>query len=260
MKSSHRPAAVAGLFYPEEPEVCRQQVKKLLEQANQAVIEDLQALISPHAGYIYSGAVAAAAFRALPARQPRQPVAIFGPNHRVPLRGMALDDHAAFETPLGAVPVATGLVAALAELEDVAVHNAAHAGEHCIEVQLPFLQACGEDFELIPVLVGDCQARTVAGVMQVLWEEGATILVSSDLSHFLPYDEANQLDRATSQAICAGNTVLEGQQACGCRAINGLNTLAAERGWQASLLALNNSGDSAGDKQRVVGYGAYAYH
>lgn len=260
MKSSHRPAAVAGLFYPADPGECRRQVNQLLARSEQAEIAGLRALIAPHAGYIYSGTVAAAAFRALPAPGPVRQVAIFGPNHRVPLQGMAVDGHEAYETPLGTVPVATGLTESLAGLEGVAVNSAAHAREHCIEVQLPFLQVLGEDFQVVPVLVGDCPPETVARAMAAMREEGALLLVSSDLSHFLSYDEARQLDQATARAICSGDTGLEGHQACGCRAINGLNTLANSLGWESAVLAINNSGDTAGDKLRVVGYGAYAYH
>lgn len=260
MKSSQRPAAVAGLFYPSDPGECRRQVDSLLAESSQAEITGLQALIAPHAGYIYSGTVAAAAYRALPNPGNGRPVAIFGPNHRVPLQGMALDGHGAYATPLGVVPLATPLVDTLAHMEAVSINSTAHAREHCIEVQLPFLQVLDENFQLIPVLVGDCAPGTVARAMEAMQEAGALVLVSSDLSHFLPYDEARSVDQATAEAINAGDTSLEGYQACGCRAINGLNELAGQRGWKTTVLAMGNSGDTAGDRQQVVGYGAYAYH
>lgn len=259
MKSSHRPAAVAGLFYPEDESHCRQQVQQLLLQSGQRPIEPLQALIAPHAGFIYSGPVAATAFRAIPQSWEGRTIAIFGPNHRAPLQGMALDDHRFFSTPLGNVPVDIAALTTLGALADIAINNTAHAEEHCIEVQLPFLQCILGEFFLLPVLVGRCSTGVVVQAMEMLLEEGICILVSSDLSHYLGYDAAQERDANTSTAITALKANLRGEEACGSAAINGLNTLAIQHNWQATTLAMNNSGDTAGDKQGVVGYGAYAY-
>lgn len=260
MISSHRAAAVAGQFYPGEESACRRQLAQLMGEAGQSELPGLRGLVLPHAGYIYSGRVAATGVSAMPGDElAGRTIAVIGPNHRVPLRGMALDNHSHFTTPLGAVPVHRGLVDELATLAGVEVNNAAHEGEHCIEVQLPFLQYRLGDFTLLPVLVGQSPAGEVSALIDRLVESGAFILVSSDLSHFLAYSEARQLDAETSAAITGLATDIQPRQACGSGAINGLNAYARRHDWQARCLALENSGDSAGDKDRVVGYGAYAY-
>ena len=262
MSATTREPAVAGLFYPDGPRQLRDLVGQLLAEAPlPALAGEAQALIAPHAGYLYSGAVAAAAYRLLPARgDDCGLLAILGPNHRVPLAGMALDTHAAYRTPLGAVPVATGVVRALGAMPQVRLSDAPHRQEHCIEVHLPFLQVLPGDWEIVPVLVGETAPRYVAALLARLVEEfGARVLVSSDLSHYLPYREAQRADPRTAADIAALATAIEPEQACGCMAINGLNSYARLRGWRAHELARMNSGDTAADRSRVVGYGAYAY-
>lgn len=260
MKSSARPAAVAGLFYPGTEQDCRRQVEQLLQHGAAPALPGLRGLIVPHAGYVYSGAVAACAYNALAGsgRSDRL-VAILGPNHRVPVRGMALDSHSHFSTPLGDVALDRDLIAELQQWPDVEIYDAAHRDEHCIEVQLPFLQCVLGDFTLVPVLVGQASAVAVAAVIERLYQAGALVLISSDLSHFLSYNEACNVDGITAQAIDQLASDLQPQQACGSAAINGMNTFARQQGWQVQQLMRNNSGDSAGDKARVVGYGAYAY-
>jgi hypothetical protein len=260
MKSSYRPAAVAGLFYPDQEGDCRRQVEQLLSSSRQPALTSVKGLIVPHAGYIYSGAVAAAAYRALGAAAGSEPlIAVLGPNHRLPLRGMALDSHSHFMTPLGPVALRTEIVSELQQLSGVDYNDAVHRDEHCIEVQLPFLQTLFDSFSLVPVLVGQAEVAWVADLISTLQAYGALVLISSDLSHFLSYEDARLVDARTSEAITLLASDIQAQQACGCGAINAMNTFARRQGWRAELLQRNNSGDTAGDASRVVGYGAYAY-
>ena len=260
MNSSTRPTAVAGLFYPQDEPACRQQLAQLLGDSQQPELAAIKGLIVPHAGYDYSGVVAAAAYRALGAAPAGHPlIAVLGPNHRQPLMGMALDSHSHFMTPLGPVPLCLDTIAGLQQLPGVDYNDAVHRDEHCIEVQLPFLQMLFDSFTLVPIVVGQGDALQVAAVIGFLQSRGALVLISSDLSHFLSYEQAREVDARTSSAITRLATDIEPQQACGCHAINGLNSFAKSQGWEAQLLARNNSGDTAGDKARVVGYGAYAY-
>ena len=260
MNSSYRRAAVAGIFYPRDETACRQRVLQLLGDSQQLTLPTINSLIVPHAGYDYSGSVAAVAFRALAATATGQPlIAILGPNHRLPLAGMALDSHSHFITPLGAVPLCLDTIAGLQRLPGVEYNDAVHRDEHCIEVQLPFLQMLFDRFTLVPLVVGQVDAAAVSAVIGFLQRRGALVLISSDLSHFLDYEQACELDAATSSAIARLDINIEPRQACGCHAINGINNFASSQGWKVQQLARNNSGDSAGDKTRVVGYGAYAY-
>lgn len=260
MNSSYRPAAVAGLFYPQSEQACRQQLGQLLSDSQQVVLPAIKGLIVPHAGYDYSGPVAAAAYRSLGASPADKPlIAVLGPNHRLPLMGMALDSHSHFMTPLGPVPLCLDTIAGLRRLQGVDYNDAVHREEHCIEVQLPFLQILFDSFTLVPIVVGQGDVLQVAAVIDFLQRRGALVVVSSDLSHFLSYQQACTVDAKTCTGITRLATDIHPQQACGCHAINGLNSSAKSQGWQAQLLARNNSGDTAGDKARVVGYGAYAY-
>jgi hypothetical protein len=251
---------VAGLFYPDEEPDCRRQVERLLSSTRQQALASVKGLIVPHAGYSYSGAVAAAAYRSLGVAADSDPlIAILGPNHRLPLRGMALDSHSHFATPLGPVTLCTEIVAELQQLPGADYNDAVHREEHCIEVQLPFLQTLFHSFSLVPVLVGQGEPERVAELVGALQAYGALVLISSDLSHFLPYDDARLVDASTSEAIIRLDSNLQPQQACGYGAINAMNTFARRQGWRTELLARNNSGDTGGDNSRVVGYGAYAY-
>lgn len=261
---SIRPAAVAGMFYPGTPAVLGAAVRAYLAEARSpaAPVAALpKALIVPHAGYVYSGPVAAAAYRLLAAgRSTIRRVVLLGPVHRVPVRGLALPSARAFATPLGTLVVDTDAAAQALDMPQVQVDETAHALEHSLEVQLPFLQTVLEDFRIVPFAVGDASAEEVALVIERLWGGQETlIIVSSDLSHYHPYAAARQVDRSTAAAILALDTSLDHEQACGATPINGLALCARRRGLKAELIDLRNSGDTAGDKARVVGYAAFAF-
>jgi AmmeMemoRadiSam system protein B/AmmeMemoRadiSam system protein A len=220
-----------------------------------------KAIIVPHAGYIYSGATAALAYAELSAaRKTIRRVVLLGPVHRVPVRGLALPDVDRFATPLGDIPLDHAAIARICHLRQVVDSAPAHAHEHALEVQLPFLQAVLDDFTLVPLAVGDASAADVAQVLELLWGGPETLIViSSDLSHFLPYPAAQQIDRATVQDILALTPTITHAQACGGTPLNGLLLAARRHGLQPRLLGQCNSGDTAGDKQRVVGYAAFAF-
>jgi len=259
-----RQPAVAGSFYPAQPSVLSRDVVAMLGAAlaasdPAAVVP--KALIVPPAGYMYSGSTTALAYaRLAPARATIRRVVLLGPVHRVPVRGLALSDVLFFATPRGSVPVDQEAQALLSRLRQVVRSPQAHALEHSLEVQLPFLQTVLDDFLLVPLAVGDATPAEVAEVMEALWGGPETlIVVSSDLSHFLPYAGAQTVDHATVQVILAMKPHISHDQACGGTPINGL--LLAARGHQLHphLLGLCNSGDTAGDKGRVVGYASIAF-
>lgn len=259
-----RPAAVAGTFYTAQAAVLAGEVRRLLGEASQTVPvlpACPKALIAPHAGYVYSGQMAAAAYATLlPWRASIKRVVLLGPVHRVPVRGLALPGAQAFATPLGEVAVDQAAVLALGALPQVVTSPAAHAQEHALEVQLPFLQTVLPDFEVLPLAVGDATPAEVAEVLDVLWGGPETLIViSSDLSHFLRYDAAQARDRDTVQHILRLQASLHHQQACGGTPINGLLLSAARHHLQPRLLGMCNSGDTAGDRQRVVGYASVAF-
>lgn len=259
-----RPPAVAGLFYPGDAGELARTVRVLLDAvippAGPRAAGAWHALIVPHAGYPYSGPVAASAYRMLAGRGGEiRRVVLLGPAHRVYLQGVALPSVDAFVTPLGEIPLDRESLDVLARVPGVAVSDTAHAMEHSLEVQLPFLQSVLGVFTLVPLVVGDCPADLVAGLLARFADDPHTlIVVSSDLSHFLDYEAACATDQATSQAIVARTGNLGPEQACGARAVNGLLLLARQRGWQVTELDLRNSGDTAGGRAEVVGYGAYA--
>jgi AmmeMemoRadiSam system protein B len=260
-----RPAAVAGAFYPGLASVLSNDVMALLAQAGYSSSnlpgKAPKAIIVPHAGYIYSGSTAALAYaRLASARGQIQRVVLLGPVHRVPVRGLALPGAEAFDTPLGRIEIDSEAVAAIRHLPQVVTSAAAHAQEHSLEVQLPFLQLVLGDFKLLPLAVGDASALEVAQVLDAVWGGDETLLViSSDLSHFLPYRSAQSVDGETVRQILHLNPTLSHQQACGGTPINGLLLAARAHQLQAELLGLCNSGDTAGDKSRVVGYAAFAF-
>ncbi len=257
-----RPPAVAGMFYPGDAASLRRSLAVCFGQA-QALDAPLRpkALVVPHAGYIYSGPVAASAYTLLePLRETIRRVVLLGPVHRVWVAGLALPGVEAFATPLGRVPLDMDAIRAIADLPQVSLSPAAHAQEHSLEVHLPFLQTVLADFRLIPLAVGDASPGEVAQVLDRLWGgEETLVVVSSDLSHFLPYQEAEREDHATARAILALEGHLVGEQACGAHPLNGLLLAAQRRGLTAHQLDLRNSGDTAGDRGRVVGYGAFAF-
>jgi AmmeMemoRadiSam system protein B len=256
-----RPPAVAGMFYPASASVLARDLRQLLAHASTAAGAPAKAIIAPHAGYIYSGPIAAAVYAPLVARRELiRRVILLGPTHRVPVNGLALPSSKAFATPLGEVALDQTASAAILELPQVVVSDAAHAYEHSLEVQLPFLQCVLADFTLLPLAVGRVSAEQVAEVLERLWGGDETLIViSSDLSHYLPYAAARATDQSTARHILALEPHIDHQQACGATPVNGLLLAARRHGLQAQLVDLRNSGDTAGDKARVVGYGAFSF-
>ena len=254
------------MFYPADEQQLRHNVEALLgaAAATPFVHSDCtpKALIVPHAGYIYSGAAAAKAYQLLtPLRDTIKRVLLLGPAHRVYLQGMAIPATRHFRTPLGTIALDAGALDKISGLPGVVISDAAHAEEHCLEVQLPFLQLLLADFRLIPVLVGRCDPDRVARVIDSLWgDEETLILISSDLSHFLSYQEARRIDRQTGQRILSKASTLSGDEACGANAINGLMRARHTAPLAIETVELCNSGDTAGDKSRVVGYGSFVLH
>jgi AmmeMemoRadiSam system protein B len=258
-----RHPSVAGLFYPADPDELARQVRGFLAAAgNPDPTQPVpKAIVAPHAGYAYSGPVAGRAYAQIAPLAGRVArVVLFGPAHRVALRGLAYSRAERFLTPLGAVPVDRAALAGLADLAQVRETDSPFEGEHCLEVQLPFLQLTLGAFSLVPLLVGDAEPAEVAEVLGRLWGGDETLIViSSDLSHYLDYAAAKTIDARTSRAIEALKPEAIGyHQACGRIPVNGLLQEARRRGLHARTLDLRNSGDTAGPKDRVVGYGAYA--
>ncbi len=257
--SKVRTPAVAGLFYPDDPRELRNMIEAFLAHAkSQPPVP--KALIAPHAGYVYSGPVAASAYAQLqPVKDRIERVVLLGPSHRVPFLGVALSDAEAFNTPLGDIAIDREAVDSIRTLSQVQVLEAAHAMEHSLEVHLPFLQLVLPEFKLVPLVVGDATPEQVAEVIERLWGgEETLIVISSDLSHYHDYETAKRLDRETSERIASlAQPDIEPEQACGCRPVNGLIQAARKHDLHASILDLRNSGDTAGPKNQVVGYGAY---
>ena len=256
-----RPAVVAGAFYPANGQILSRDIDALLASARQAHGPLPKALIVPHAGYIYSGPVAASAYRRLEAgRGQITRVVLLGPAHRMPVRGLALPQAEEFATPLGHVYVDQAACDIIRTLPQVISSDAAHALEHSLEVQLPFLQKVLGEFALVPLVVGDASASEVAHVLECLWGGAETlIVVSSDLSHYLPYAVAQRVDQETTAMILRLQTGISHEQACGGTPVNGLMIAAKQHGLQPELLDLRNSGDTAGGPEQVVGYAAFAF-
>jgi AmmeMemoRadiSam system protein B len=251
-----REPSVAGLFYPADPKELQSLVGALLDTAAAAAAAAPKALIVPHAGYPYSGPVAATGYKQLGDATTR--VVLLGPAHRLPFRGLAAHSADAFATPLGDVPLARDAIARVCELDCVREFDQAHVGEHSLEVHLPFLQVVLGDFDLVPLVVGDALPEHVADALEAVWGGDETLVViSSDLSHFHPYDEARRIDADTVERIARLEHV-QPEQACGCRAIGGLQEVARRKGLELELLDLRNSGDTAGGKREVVGYATFA--
>jgi hypothetical protein len=257
-----RAPAVAGLFYPGDSAELRAAVADLLAGVRESHPAP-KAVIVPHAGYIYSGAIAARGLARLApdAKQIRR-IVMFGPAHRVYLRGLAAPAAEAFATPLGDVPIDRAAIEALADLPQVVVDDRVHAEEHSLEVQLPILQRVLPRFALVPFAVGEASDRDVAEVMERLWGGPETrIVISSDLSHYLDYAAARRIDAETAASIERLDAApLTHEHACGRTPIAGLLAAARRRGLVATRIDLKTSGDTAGPKTRVVGYGAWAFH
>ncbi|WAK02246.1 AmmeMemoRadiSam system protein B [Methylobacter sp. YRD-M1] len=255
----NRQPAVAGTFYPANPQQLRQMLDRYINEAKSDG-KVPKAIIAPHAGYIYSGPVAASAYARLKnARHQIQRVVLIGPSHRVAFRGLAVSRAQTFTTPLGDIAVDEEAVKELVKLPFVEYIEQAHTYEHSLEVHLPFLQEMLDDFKLVPIVAGDATPEQVSQVIEMLWGGSETlIVVSSDLSHFHDYATAQQLDRSTSEAIehLQYEHLVSGS-ACGKVPVSGLLKLARDNSLAIKTIDLRNSGDTAGDKDRVVGYGAY---
>ncbi len=256
-----RPPAVAGTFYPGDPIALQEMVDALLAEAPVWRGPPPKAVIVPHAGYVYSGPVAATAYRAVAAGRDRyRRVVLVGPSHRVPFVGAAIPSVEAFATPLGEIPLDAQTLAQLARHPAVRVSDAPHAGEHSLEVQLPFLQRVLRDFTLVPITVGDIDPQDMADILErVFGGDETLVVVSSDLSHYLPYEEARIVDARTASAIESNAwEALDWDSACGRAGVRGLLEWARRHERQVRTLDLRNSGDTAGPRDRVVGYGAFA--
>ncbi len=263
MNSTIRTPAVAGTFYPDTAHELQNMVQSFLTKIKSESAPVPKAIIAPHAGYVYSGAIAASVYaRLTPAHDTITKVVLLGPSHRVPLRGLAASSMQQFATPLGNIPLDRQAIDAILGLSQVAILDQAHAHEHSLEVQLPFLQEVLADFTLIPLVVGDETPEKISEVLEKLWGGPETLIViSSDLSHYLNYFTAQKMDKLTSTAIenlRPGD--INSEQACGRNPINGLLHVAKNKGMQAQTIDLRNSGDTAGSKDQVVGYGAYVFN
>lgn len=253
-----RKPAVAGMFYPRNPKELKEMLKEMLAKAN-ADLPIPKAIIAPHAGYIYSGPIAASAYTCLAKTNKINKVVLLGPAHRYPFKGLALPKADIFSTPLGDIKIDKDSFPKLLELEQVNIIPEAHAQEHSLEVQLPFLQTILSSFTLIPLVVGMSNPEEIAEVLEQLWDgEETLIVISSDLSHYHEYSAAEKLDKATTTAILNLDIdKLSHEAACGCTPIQGLLKVAKQKHLQIELIDLKSSGDTAGDKDHVVGYGAF---
>jgi AmmeMemoRadiSam system protein B len=258
--SELRAPAVAGYFYPGEAAELRATIMQMLDAAPAYQGPRPKAIIVPHAGYVYSGPVAATAYASLrPWCEQITRVVLLGPAHRVGFHGLAASSAKAFRTPLGDISLDSETLSQLNELPQLTILDQAHAMEHSLEVQLPFLQCLLGEFKLLPLVVGEASATEVAEVLEQVWgDEKTLIVISSDLSHYHDYDSARQRDHASSEAIEGLNGEAIGyEDACGRNPLRGLLRVAKRKGMQARTLDLRNSGDTAGPRDRVVGYGAY---
>lgn len=259
-----RPPAVAEAFYPARTSNLKRMLAQFLEvAATQVNPEDPapKAVLVPHAGYVYSGSTAALAYaRIAEHRDQINRVVLVGPAHRLAFRGIALPGWTAFSTPLGEVEVHQPSVALARWLPYVVELPEAHKLEHCLEVQLPFLQTVLGDFEIVPLVVGQATATNVAVALEEFWDGPETLVViSSDLSHYLPYSTAQTTDAETVRRILALEPTLEHDRACGATPVNGMIVEARKHGLRPRLLGNCNSGDTAGGKDRVVGYTAISF-
>ncbi len=254
--SAVRAPAVAGTFYPANDVELASTVDSMLHDSKESAPK---VIIAPHAGYVYSGEVAGLAYSRLKnATTPITRVVLLGPSHRVGFKGIAATSSTAYSTPLGNIPIDSAAVQSVLTQSGTGFLDEAHTSEHSLEVHLPFLQRAIGPFSLVPLVVGDATKEEVAGVLNTLWGGPETLIViSSDLSHYHAYEDAQQIDADTSRKILALETDLVGEQACGCRPLNGLLQVLKDRGLKVEEIDVRNSGDTAGTRDKVVGYGAY---
>lgn len=261
MDNTTRTPAVAGIFYPDNTHELSTMIDQFL-QSVKVTSQVPKAIIVPHAGYIYSGPVAASAYALIrPARDKIKRVILLGPSHKIPLLGLATTNAQNFSTPFGEVPVDRQAIYSITKFPQVSIMEQAHANEHSLEVQLPFLQKILDQFSIVPLVVGKATPEQVGEILEALWgNEETLIIISSDLSHYNNYKVAQKLDKLTTQAIeTLSPEKIEHEQACGRVAINGLLHIAKIRKMQVKTIDVRNSGDTAGSKDQVVGYGAYAF-
>ncbi len=251
MENVVRKPAVAGMFYPAQAAALGRQIQGFLAEAEPG--PHPKAMIAPHAGTVYSGPVAASVYKRVDPRKVSR-VVLIGPSHRVPFRGLAASSAGAWRSPIGDV--------LLEPPADIPVNNAAHEQEHSLEVQLPFLQVVLNEFTLVPLVAGSAPAEEIAQTLRDLWGGPETLVViSSDLSHYENYQTARTMDSAASDAILAlDERGLEADNACGLGPVRGLLRIAKEKGLRPELVDLRSSGDTAGPRDQVVGYGAFAFY
>ncbi|PKN57652.1 MAG: AmmeMemoRadiSam system protein B [Deltaproteobacteria bacterium HGW-Deltaproteobacteria-14] len=256
-----RPSALAGRWYPADPDALADTVRAWIAEAPAAATPTgrVVAVLSPHAGHVYSGPIAGRAFAAVSGGPYRRAVLV-GPAHRVAFHGISAGDFASYEVPTGTFPVDRGAIAELERAELVTCVPDAHAEEHCLEILLPFIAEVLGEVPILPLLCGRTRAADVARALEASLREDDLLVISSDLSHYEPYDVARERDVATLAAVVAGRgEALGGYDACGYLGIQAALTLGARRGWRRTLLGYQSSGDTAGDKDAVVGYGAVAF-
>lgn len=264
MKQNIRQAAVAGMFYPADPSELTLTVNALFRTATTASSQQTppcpRAIIAPHAGYIYSGPTAAKAYLCLQnCHSHYNKVVLLGPSHRVAVNGLALSSADSYQTPLGTIPLDIDTMQALDTYDFVSINDLAHRDEHSLEVHLPFLQTTLDKFSLVPIVVGDIEPSRVAKILELFEnEEHTLIVISTDLSHFHQYADAQRRDQNTSAAILNYDYNAIGyEDACGRNPVNGALYWAQQHHHSIELMDLRNSGDTAGDKERVVGYASY---
>jgi hypothetical protein len=259
-----RTAAVAGTFYPRDPATLAATVDGLLAEAavrhSRSARGSLRAVIVPHAGYVYSGPIAAAAYAELRSCVAHfRRIVVIGPAHRAPVRGLAVSSADEFATPLGVVTVDVAAREQALQIPGVVVDDAAHALEHSVEVQLPFLQRVAPGLPVLPLVVGAAPAPVVRALLDALWDDGTLLVVSTDLSHYLAYDEARTVDTSTAEHVVTEQSdAIDDRDACGAYALRPLLEAGRARNLRVDQLDLRSSGDTAGPRDQVVGYGAFA--
>ncbi len=257
-----RQPAVAGMFYPQDRLILEQTIKQFIAQAEQ-YNPPPKALIVPHAGYIYSGYTAAQAYASLQSKSATiKKIVLLGPAHTMYFKGIAYDPATYVATPLGDIEQDTGLLAKISSLPYVYSLPQAHQKEHCLEVQWPFCQVLFNQFTLLSLVVGETEPEQVAELLELVWGGDETlIIISSDLSHYLAYNEAQKEDTQTCLAISTLNfESLIHHNACGFYPLRGFLHYARQHQLCGRLVDLRNSGDTAGSKERVVGYSSYHFY